>query len=102
MPATVITLPLPYQLAPNTLADADQVMADLNYLATQVNANIATPGTVANSASSTLLGYLSQVLTAGTGITLTTLNPGAAEQLSISSNAAAVQLRTITAVAACI
>lgn len=32
--------PLPYQLIPNTLADATQVMADFNWIVTQVNANV--------------------------------------------------------------
>lgn len=97
-----VTLPLPYQLTPNTLADADQVMADLNYIATQINSNLPAAGQVAVSSASTLLGYLSQVLSAGTGITLTILNPGGAEQLQITSTAAQVQLRTITAAACCI
>ncbi len=102
MAATIITLPLPYQLTPNTLADATQVMADLNYIASQVNANTQTPGTVAASVNSTLLGFLNQVISAGSGITLTLRNPGAAEYIEISSNAASVQIATIQANAACI
>lgn len=98
----IVVLPLPVQLANNTVADATQVMTDLNYLANQINANSPTPGTVANSASSTLLSYLSNILVAGSGITLTTLNPGGAETLQVSSSAAQVQLATIQAMACAI
>lgn len=100
--ANIVVLPLPYTLTPNTLADADQVMADLNYIANQVNNNSPAAGTVYVSASSTLLGYLAQVLVAGSGITLTTLNPGGAEQLQVTSTAAQVQLATITAACCCL
>lgn len=96
---TIVTLPLPQQLANNTLADATQVMADLNYIAAQVNANVPAAGKVANSAVSTLLGYLSQVLVAGTGITLTTLNAGGNETLQVTSSAAGVNLAQIYAAA---
>ena len=99
---TIVVLPLPYQLTPNTLADADQVMADLNYIANQVNANVVSPGQVYVSSASSLLGYLNQVISAGSGVTLTILNPGGAEVLQISSNAAQVQLATITAAALCL
>jgi len=102
MANTVVTLPLPYTLTPNTLADADQVMADLNYIAGQVNANLPTAGAVYVSGTSTLLGYLSQVMAAGSGITFTVLNPGAGEILQVNSNAFTAQLSTMTAVAACI
>lgn len=102
MAFNAVTLPLPYQLTPGTLADADQVMADLNYIAGQINSNLPAAGQVAVSSSSTLLGYLASVLVAGTGITLTTLNPGAAEMLQVSSSAAQVQLATITAAACCL
>lgn len=46
----IVTLPLPYQLMNGTVADATQVMGDLNYIATQVNANItgATSGMLKN------------------------------------------------------
>lgn len=100
--STVVALPLPYQLAANTLADAAQVMADLNYIANQVNANTPTAGQVSVSANSTLLGYLTTVLSAGSGVTLTILNPGGAEVLQIASNAAQVQLATVTAAALCL
>ena len=99
---TVIATPLPYILTPNTLADATQVMADLNYIVTQVNANTPVAGKVMATSASTLLGYLQQVLLAGSGITLTLLNPGAAEQIQITSSAASVQLATIQAAAASI
>lgn len=100
--SAVVTLPLPYQLTPNTLADADQVMADLNYIANQVNANIPASGQVRVSPVSTLLGYLTTVLSAGSGVTFTIQNPGGAEVLQISSNAAQAQLATITAAALCL
>lgn len=99
---TVVPLPLPYQLTPNTLADATQVMADLNYIANQINGNTPDFGKVYVSGSSTLLGYLSQVLTPGSGITMAILNPGSGELLEISSNAAQVQLATITAAVLCL
>lgn len=99
---TVVALPLPYILTPNTLADADQVMADLNYIANQINSNTPDFGKVYVSGASTLLGFLSQVVSAGSGITLTILNPGAGELLQISSNAAEAQLATITAAALCL
>lgn len=102
MTATIITAPLPFILTPDTLADADQVMADLNYIVTQVNANSPAAGTVKATGNSTLLGYLQQVLSAGSGITLTLLNPGAAEQIEVASNAATVQLAVIQANALCI
>lgn len=99
MAYTLVTLPLPYQLLPDTLADATQVMGDLNYIATQINANMPTPGQVKATANSTLMGYLQQVLSAGSGITFTLLNPGAAEQIQISSSAATVQLAQMQAAA---
>lgn len=99
---TIVALPLPYQLTPNTLADATQVMADLNYIATQVNANSSVAGTVKVTAASTLQSYLQAVLSAGSGITFTLLNPGGAEQLQISSNAASVQIAVIQANALCL
>ena len=102
MAQVIIATPLPFILTPNTLADADQVMADLNYIASQVNANTPTAGTVKATANSTLLGYLQQVLSAGPGITLTLLNPGAAEQIEVASDAATVQLAVIQANALCI
>lgn len=98
----IVVLPLPFQLTPNTLADADQVMADLNYIANQVNTNVQQPGRVYVSSASSLLGYLNQVLSAGSGVTFTIVNPGGAEVLQISSNAAQVQLATITAAALCL
>lgn len=99
MAAPIVTLPLPYTLVPNTLADADQVMADLNYLATQINANSAAFGTVKVTSASTLLGFLSQIMSAGSGITFTILNPGGAEVLEVSSSAASVQLAQMQAAA---
>lgn len=98
----IVTLPYPYQLTPNTLADATQVMVNFNYIAGQVNANVSVAGTVKVTAASTLQSYLQAVLAAGSGITLTLLNPGAAEQLQISSSAAAVQVAVIQANACCI
>lgn len=99
MAANIITLPLPYQLLPDTLADATQVMGDLNYIASQVNANTPTPGTVKVTANSTLQSFLGTVMSPGSGITFTVLNPGAAEVLQVSSNAANVQLAAVQAAA---
>lgn len=99
---TIVTLPLPYTLTPDTLADADQVQADLEYIATQVNSNSATPGQVKATSASTLLGFLQQILLPGSGITMTLNNPGAAETITIASSAASVQVATIQANALCI
>ena len=90
---------LPYTFVPNTLADATQVQADFDWIVSQVNANVPQPGKVLNSVNSTLLGYLSQILVAGSGIALNTINSGGAETLSISSSAASVQLAQIQAAA---
>ena len=99
---SIVNLPLPYQLTNGTVADSTQVMADLNYIANSVNANVGTQGRVYVSATSTLLGYLAQVLVAGSGVTLTTLNPGGAEQLQVTSTATSVALAQVQAACACI
>lgn len=91
--------PLPYSFVPNTLADATQVQADFDWIVAQVNANVPQPGKVAVSGNSTFLGYLAQILIAGSGVTLTTLNSGGAETLQIDVNAAQVQLAQIQAAA---
>lgn len=96
---TIVPLPLPYQLTPNTLADATQVMADLNYIAQQVNTNSATAGTVKVTSTSLLNSYLTNVVTAGSGISLSVTNPSGAAQLVITSSAATVQLAQIQAAA---
>lgn len=99
---SIVPLPLPFQLANNTLADATQVLADLNYIANAINSNAGVAGTVKNSSASTLQSYLASILVAGSGIALATLNPGGAEQLSVSSTAAALTLAQIQAAAASI
>ena len=96
---TIVPLPLPSQLINGQIADATQVMADLLYIANAINNNQGVSGTVLNSAASTLQGYLSQVLVPGTGISLTTLNPGGAEQLQVTSTAGIVSLAMIQAAA---
>lgn len=58
---SIVNLPLPIQLINGNVADAGQVMQDLNYLASNVNANAAKNG-VNNDITSLLA--------------LTTLNPG--------------------------
>lgn len=96
---TIVNLPLPVQLQNGTPADATEVMTDLNYLASQINANSQTPGTAAVTSTSTLTSYLANLFVAGSGITITVLNPSGAAQLQITSDAADVQLAQIQAAA---
>ena len=96
---SVVPLPLPYTLANGSLADATQVMADLLYICNAINQNAGVSGTVLNSINSTLQSYLSTVLVAGTGISLVTLNPGAAEQLQVNSTAGLFSLANAQAAA---
>jgi hypothetical protein len=80
---------LPVQLANNTLADATQVMSDLNYIVTQVNANAAgLAGTNNFTGANTINGDVivtataSQTLTNKTVTDIVITNSGTAGKLS--------------------
>jgi hypothetical protein len=95
----VVNLPLPYTLVNGQIADASQVMADLLYIANQINANQGVSGTVKVTVNSTLQSYLASVMVAGTGISLTVLNSGGAEQLQVTSTAGIFSLAEAQAAA---
>ncbi len=95
----IVNLPLPYTLLNGQIADASQVMADLLYIANQINANQGVSGTVKVTGNSTLQSYLATVLVPGTGISLTVTNVGGAEQLQIDSTAGLFSLAEAQAAA---
>lgn len=84
----IITLPLPITLLNGTVADAGQVMTDLNAIATNVNANAAKSGTnsditsltalisIADNVSMNTPSILNPTITGGTitGTTITSAN----------------------------
>ncbi len=96
---TIVPLPLPSQLVNGQIADATQVMADLNYIANAINNNQGAAGTVKVTPASTLQSYLSSVIVAGAGIGVTVLNPGGAAQLQITSTAGIFSLARAQAAA---
>jgi hypothetical protein len=77
---SIVTLPLPAQIVNGTVGDATQVMAGLNYIAAQVNANAQPMGSTPSLAEWQSLGqtptYISATSFSVPGDLTTTLQPG--------------------------
>lgn len=68
---SIVSLPLPVQMANGQVADGGQVMTDLNYIASAVNANAAGSGVNSDITQLTNLSTISSNVTFSGGVTLT-------------------------------
>lgn len=88
---TIVTLPLPIQLVNGTVADAGQVMTDLNAIASNVNTNAAKNGVNSDITSLTALTTINAGVTmSGEFITNSTITGGTIVGAAIDTTTTAV------------
>src|SRR5208282_1765133 len=110
-PMSIITLPLPNQLADGQIGDAVPLMADLNYIANQVNANaqplaagpvlaqwqyLGVNGTFISTTSFSVTGNYTAILTAGQK--LQTINTGGTVYSYVNSTSFGSGITTVNVV----